>query len=427
MRANRAIGNSQIGLKTPMYNQVSTIPAVLTVELDLDTAAASQPPGPLDWQEADQLCWALAEDLQRILGPLDRFGFVVLGGLYDLTEILQPGMTLVDTVAELYRRSLPDNRFQPQVMAVGVQGEGFPVPAIAPACRPGSGPLLAVPFVLLGEGQAMDELGTRMEKDLLEKGRASLRTGEVIQEAFGVTALNLSFATFNDLCALLKVQLEHAGFGPLWQLLEAALFTDRPPARVELPEGNLFLVDGAEAYVRFLTFAQWREQLPDSADPAADYGRFHQLQRQYTAGLAAHGLSVQTVEPHADLTAEEMDTALGIARMEAMPPDTEEVNEVIVDKNDWRDVAGISLTEHSRAGMGPVAYTVVAYDGRDQVIYYANQYPLTPDAIQRIRGHWQDVAAQQGLELSFMQPGDILHGPEAGQLVPWPEATGPGH
>lgn len=410
-----------------MYNHISTIPAVLTVELDLDTAASSQPPGPLDWQEADRLCWALAEDLQRILGPLDRFGFVVLGGLYDLTELLQPGLTLVDTVAELYRRSLPDNRFQPQVMAIGVQGDGFPVPAIAPACRPGSGPLLAVPFVLLGEGEAMDELSTRLEKDLLEKGRASLRTGEVIQESFGVTALNLSFATFNDLCALLKVQLEHAGFGPLWELLDAALFTDRPPTRVELPEGNLFLVDGAEAFARFLTFAQWREQVPTSADPAADYARFQQLQRQYMAGLAAHGLRVHTVEPHEDLTAESLDTALGTARMEAMPPETEEINEVVAGSDDWSDLAGISLTEHSRPGMGPIAYTVVAHDHHDQVIYYANQYPLTPEAIRRIRGHWQEVAQSHGLELALMQPGDILHGPEAGQLVPWPEATGPGH
>ncbi|MDN3517915.1 hypothetical protein QWY84_09855 [Aquisalimonas lutea] len=411
-----------------MENQVSSVPAVLTVELDLESAAQGEPPpGPLAWEEADRLCWALAEDLQRILGPLNEYGFVVLGGLYDLTEILRPGLPMVDILSELYRRSLPDTRFQPQVMAIGTRGEEFPIPAIAPQCRPGSGPLLAIPFLLLGEPEAMDRLSTRLEKDLLEKGRASLRTGQLVQDSFGITALNLSFATFNDLCALMKVQLDNAGFGPLWELLEAALFTDRPPARAQLPEGNLFLVEGTEAFTRFLTFSQWRRHCPNSQDPAADYARFHQLQRQYSAGLAAHGLSVAIVEDSDELAGEDIHQALAAARMHAMPADTEEVNEVVVDAGSWEQLAGISLTEHSRPGLGPVAYTVVARSGTDQVLYYANQYPLTPEAIPRIRGHWQEAAAEQGLELELIQPGDILHGPDAAQLVPWPEAVGAGH
>lgn len=411
-----------------MENQVSSVPAVLTVELDLESAAQNeQPPGPLAWEEADRLCWALAEDLQRILGPLNEHGFVVLGGLYDLTEVLRPGLPMVDILSELYRRSLPDTRFQPQVMAIGTRGDEFPIPAIAPQCRPGSGPLLAIPFLLLGEPEAMDRLSTRLEKDLLEKGRASLRTGQLIQDSFGITALNLSFATFNDLCALMKVQLDNAGFGPLWELLEAALFTDRPPARAQLPEGNLFLVEGNEAFTRFLTFSQWRRHCPDSPDPAADYARFHQLQRQYSAGLAAHGLSVAIVEDNDELGDEDIHRALAAARMHAMPADTEEANEVIVDAGSWEQLAGLSLTEHSRPGLGPVAYTVVARSDTDQILYYANQYPLTPEAIPRIRGHWQETAAGHGLELEFIQPGDILHGPDTAQLVPWPEAMGSGH
>lgn len=411
-----------------MQNQVASVPAVLTVELDLEAVSqGARPPGPLAWEEADRLCWALAEDLQRILGPLQEYGFVTLGGLYDLTEVLRPGLPMVDILSELYRRSLPDTRFQPQVMAIGTQGAEFPIPAIAPECRPGAGPLLAIPFLFLGEPEAMDELGARLEKTLLEKGRASLKTGQLIQDSFGIKALNLSFATFNDLCALMKIQLENAELGGLWELLEAALFTNRPPARVTLPEGNLFLVDGGEAFARFLTFGQWRAENPEHDDPATGYARFQQLQRQYTAGLAAHGLQLHIVEHTAELDADDIDRALSAARMAAMPGDTQEVNEVVTAVDDWDNVAGLSLTEHSRPGMGPVAYTVLARSADGQVLYFANQYPLAPESIQRIREHWREQATACGIELELIQPGDLLHSPDGSQLVPWPEAMGTGH
>ncbi|SEO43292.1 hypothetical protein [Aquisalimonas asiatica] len=411
-----------------MQNQVAAVPAVLTVELDLDVVAQGQrPPEPLSSEAADSLCWAIADDLQRILGPLNDYGFVLLGGLYDLTEILRPGLPMVDVLSELYRRSLPDTRFQPQVMAIGADGDAFPIPEIAPRRRPGSGPLLAIPFLFLGEPENMDALGTKLEKNLLEKGRASLKTGQLVQDRFGIKALNLSFATFNDLCALMKIQLEHAEFGPLWTLLEAALFTSQPPARVELPEGNLLLVDGAQGFARFLTFSQWATENPGVTDPAAAYGRFQQIQRQYTAGLAAHGLSVQVVEDSADLRDDNLDQALSAARMGAMPAETLEVNEVVTDTGDWSDVAGISLTEHSRPGLGPVAYTVLVRSADDRVIHYANHYPLAPEGIQHIRAQWQDTAARYGLDLEFLQPGDILHNANGDQLLPWPEAMGANH
>ena len=411
-----------------MQNQISSVPAVLTVELELDAVAQGQrPPEALEAEAADQLGWALAEDLQRILGPLDRYGFIVLGALYDLTEILRPGLPMVDTLAELYRRSLPDTRFQPQVMAIGVQGGDFPITDIAPERRPGSGPLLAIPFVFVGEPQAMDELGTALEKNLLEKGRASLKTGQLIQDRFGVKALNLSFATFNDLCALMKIQLEHAEFGPLWQILETTLFTQHPPTRINLPEGNIALAEGGEAFLAFLPFSQWIAAHPDTADPAADYASYHQRQRQYMAGLTAHGVRVSVVEYVPELLDPDMAKALSAARLNAMPDGTTEINEIVMGSEEWDSVATIILTEHSRPGLGPVAFTVLVRSPDDQVLYYANQYPLTPEGIARIQEYWTEKASQYGIELERIQPGDILHNGHGGQLLPWPEAMGTSH
>src|SRR5690554_3806751 len=143
-----------------MQNRVSAIPGVLTVEVDLDTVSKRQiPPPPLDRATAEKLGWSMADDLQRMLGDLEQYGMITMGGLYDMTELLQPGLPMVDILLELYRRSLPGSRFQPQLMTIGTQGDTFPIPEIAPRRTPGSGPLFLIPFVFVGEPDAMDTLG----------------------------------------------------------------------------------------------------------------------------------------------------------------------------------------------------------------------------------------------------------------------------
>ncbi|MCP1676365.1 hypothetical protein J2T57_003526 [Natronocella acetinitrilica] len=404
-----------------MQDQVSATPGVLTVELDFQRSASNAPPpGPLTREQADALGWAIAEDLTRMVGKLESHGLVILGGLYDMTELLRPGLPLVDVLMDLYLRSLPDSRFQPQFMTIGTQGDSFPIPSIAPACEPGSGPLFAVPFLFVGKRADIDELSGKLEKTLLEKGKASMRTGELITEHFGVRPVNLSYATFNDLCALLRIQLEHNGFAELWELLEAALFPSETVRRVSLPEGNLFLLREASCFTRFQPFGQWAAQYSGDASLEEAWGHWHRRQRQFTAGLLAHGIEVRVTSGNevGGLAEQPVAEAWGLAAMSAAPGDTLNLRDVIIDEGNRATATRISLTEHSLPGLGPVAYTAVFEGPRGETLAMINDYPLLPQAVQEIPDNWRAEARELGVELTMHRPESLCYRTDPPALIP---------
>ncbi|MCC5859717.1 MAG: hypothetical protein JJT90_16280 [Ectothiorhodospiraceae bacterium] len=394
-----------------MQQGISATPAVLTVELDLESVSqGAVPPPPLNREEAEILGWTLAEDLRRMLGSLDDVGLVVLAGLYDLTELLQPGLTVVDVALELYQRSLPDTRFQPRLMTIGAHGEDFPIPAIAPSRQPGAGPLLAIPLVFVGPTEAIDRLGARMEETLLEKGQASLKTANTITTRFGVRPLNLSYATFNDLCALLRIQLEHNGFAGLWQLLEATLFPGAAPVRVELEAGNLFLVHNAVCYTRFLDYDGWVARNPSVENRLAGYEQWQRQQRQYCAALSAHGLTVLPYQPEPDQDddTDEISEVYARSQQQALPVDSDFAQQVIRPADSLEGATHISITEHSLPALGPVAYSVMATRGDGSVLFLAHEYPVIPQAVRTVPERWRIIATELGAELTLSRPGTML-------------------
>lgn len=264
-----------------MSSQLSAIAAVLTVELAPDAVAQGyQPPRPLERTQGEELAWALAADLQQVLGDLQDYGLVVPTALYDLTEILRPGLPMVDILMELYRGGLQGGPFQPQLMAIGAHQGHWPVAAIAPERTPGAGPMLGLPLVFVGPAEAMADLERRLEEHLLEKGRAGLRTRELMESDFQVPAVNLAYATFNDLCAMLRLQLEQHGFAELWSLLQGALFHPERRQVTRLDSGNAFWLDGGRVYTPFYTLAQWQ---------AEGGGRYRRLRRLAARPTPVHG------------------------------------------------------------------------------------------------------------------------------------------
>lgn len=398
---------------------LSATPAVLTVELPMQwVQEGGRPPAPLSPAEADRLAGAVADDLQRILGELSDYGLVLLGALYDMTELLRPGLPMIDALMELYRGSLPDGQFLPQLMALGGQGERFPIPAIAPRRAPGSGPLLAIPFLLLGEAEAVDELETRMEKALLEKGRAGVATEQAIKEQFGIQPENLAYATFNDLCALLKLQLEHAEFGPLWEVLEGALFRPQDSGRTETPEGNLFLRQQDQVHTPFFSVDQWLAR--DGAD-LESYAHWLRRQRQYLAGLAAHGLRLVLIRPEGAVWEHCADGSVARSSPWGTQDDLYLVDPVTgaerTPETALADADLVLLTEHSLGVLGPVAYTVMIQNQAGELAYLAHEYPVSPAGIQTIRQRWEQLAEKAGAQYQLLQPGRVVVD-EAGRLVP---------
>lgn len=399
-----------------MQAALSATPAVLTVELDPETIKDQPPPPALTRDGAEFMATAIANDLQRILGEeVRQGGMILLGALYDLTEILRPGLPVVEGLLDYYRGSLRGGPFEAQLIALGTAGGRFPVPELAPRRSPGSGPLLALPFALVAPGPELQPLRELLENELLGKGGASIETDRTVQQLFSIAPINLSYATLDDVSALLRVQLEHAEFGPLWQLLEAGLYRPDEPTAVDTDSGNRFLTHQGRAWTPILDYDTWAAERGDTND--ADYVAWQKTQRQYTAGLAAHGIEVTPTAARSGVYSHDPEVALSVAQAAALePPDRLCVT--ITGCATPSDAAVVALTEQASAELGPIAYTIMIQANDGSVSYLGHDYPLAPEAITAIRDSWQRLAAEAGAQFRVDQPGRILTGGDPPALMP---------
>jgi len=389
---------------------------LLVIELDTQEADPSGiPPAPLSVTAADALAGHLAKDLNHILDGIEQLGLILPGALYDQTEILQPGFPLMEALADLYRRSLQGG-FTPSVMALGSDSGYLPVAAIDPQRRPGSGPLLLLPFCFVGPREALGRVARIMEDRLLQNGEVSPATREVVQQVFGLTARNLSFATIGDLCALLRVQLESHDLLPLWDLLEQAWFA-RPGVRsVTLEGGNRFLVEGDHAHTLFYTFDDWAQFGPGRTLSVAELGegyqRWARLQRQYAMALDAYGLEVRWVLANPQLE-EKLATAAGDAAKVAMREipclSGDYLVEAIFQNDREAPEQQMTITHHADPELGTLAYTVRSLDAGDQLLRLEHHYPLRPQGINVIIDRLMQRCAEQGTERQVLHPGRLLY------------------
>lgn len=405
-----------------MTESLSATPAVLTVEIAVDQAAAgARPPEPLSRDAAEVLAGAVAADLRRILGErVHSAGLALPGALYDLTELLRPGLPLVEGLLDVYRGSLRGGPFEAQLVALGSSGGRFPVSALAPARAPGSGPLLAVPFALVAPGEQLDALRTQLEGDLLEKGGASLDTDRIVRQHFGVDPVHLTYATFNDLGALMRVQLDHAGFGPLWRLIESALYDADAIEAVALESGNRFLTRHGQVWTPIEDLDTWskRHDVHSPERALAGYTEWQKRQRQYMAGLMAHGLEIHPVSGACESIGDATGDAITQAqRLRLADPALYPVT--MAGSRDFSAAAAIVLTEQRAPGVGPFAYTVLAQRDDGGLAYLGHDYPLTPEAVPLIREHWSARARDLATSFHVESPESALVGGDPPALMPW--------
>ena len=397
-------------------NEFSHYAGLLALELDPQRADFSGvPPEPLSVKDATALAGHLAKDLDRILGGIDHLGLILPGALYDQTEILQPGFPLIGALADLYRGSLRDG-FIPQLIALGTDGAHFPVAAIDPRCQPGSGPLLLLPFCFVGAREDIARLARTMEDTLLQNGEVSQATREAVQQVFGLAALNLSFATLGDLCALLRVQLEGNELLPLWELLEQAWF-ERPGVRsATLDGGNRFLVAGDHAHTLFYTFDDWAQFGPGRGLPAAQLGDGYrcwaQLQRQYAMALEAYGLHVRWVlaNPQLEETLMAVEGEAAKAALREIPClSGDYLVEALFQNDSENPERSMTITNHADPQLGTLAYTVMSLDAGGQLLRLEHHYPLRPQGLNAIIDRLIQRCAEQGIERQVLHPGRLLY------------------
>jgi hypothetical protein len=246
---------------------LSSLPAVLAVELVPERGPKSLS---LPLESAHLLGEKIGNDLSRLLPGVETMGLAVSAALYDAAQVMRPGWPMHAELALMHQQAQRGS-WMPAVTSFGASAGRMAAPVLEPDARLIGSPLLLVPFVLVGHAHDAETVGAAMERDFEEKGLADSATTLFLNEAFSIRTEHARYLTRHDLCALMAMQYEHAGFSALWSIVECALLSPDRDETVDL-EG------GVQADYRDGRLAL----RGDAASPAY---------RQAAAILAAHGLS----------------------------------------------------------------------------------------------------------------------------------------
>ncbi len=245
--------------------------------------------------DAAQLADHVAADLARFLPGVEQVDLALAASAFDPSELLRAGWPVHAALAHLVERA-PES-FEPRVMGFGAH-EGQMPEGLNPDPALREGPLRLVPFVLRGAPGPIAAVGRQMEENLLEKGMAQAATAFFAQRAFNGPMEHARYLSLNDLMAMTSMQYEHAGIGPLWPLVEAALLTPEREEWLDAPPEPLAHWTGNEVRIAMMDIAAWSEHgfVPEGVDAerlSRAFDRFQMRQQQFAAVLGSHGIAVR--------------------------------------------------------------------------------------------------------------------------------------
>jgi hypothetical protein len=251
--------------------------------LAFELSPEGQPGEPaLSRDEAEALGSVLAEDLRRLLPGIDALDAGLALALFDPAELLRPGWPVHAALAEL--AGAAPGRRGGRLIAFGSHDGRMPADALQPDPALGGGLLRLVPFVLLGDADALAPVAEAMEAKLLDVGMASAQAALDAQAAFGVQLEHARWMSVHDLCAMTAMQYGHAGLEAHWRLIEAALLA---------PDGEEWLREDGEPLARYAGGEVRIAEIAAADDEsAADLRR---ATRRLVAILSAHGIAHRRV------------------------------------------------------------------------------------------------------------------------------------
>lgn len=350
------------------------IPLVAAVEIE----APDDIRRVLDRDQADAVAGHLAADLARLLSEAARTRLVVAGALFEPAEVLRPGFAAWQAIRELSSQGrLRD--FSAEVVAFGAHAGRMPHAALQPPEAPPQGRLLVMPLVMSDPADAASSLESRLEAELFERGSIDPPARAALAEATGIEIIHAQCLTRADLLALHQVQLDSAGLGGFWPLIEHALLSPDRNVELTLP-GELttrWRADDARAEIDFVSFDQ-------SDVDAADYVLWLRALRSTTALLEAHGIDWHAVSTEPVV----FDPATGL---------------MIETRGTSSRPEGLTVHQHPEVGL--VAWTLVE-DGR-----LFHLYPLDADGALRNRER-----LEQRMSSRIRHCDTLLIDPDTGRL-----------
>ena len=219
--------------------------------------ATASRPKLLGRSDADQLLAHMSADLATLLPGISRCNLAAAGALYDQTQVLRPGYPVFDGLLKLVTESTRGQT--PRLLSLGVSDGRMPLPELQPEDDIPLGILQVLPMVISGPRDEVVALGQEMETCFLERGQLSAQSAQWLESAFGVRINHARLMTLTDLRAMFRLQLEHFGFLPLWELIDAALEKSGGAISASSSDGQLFTWREGAVHSEYQTFDYWAQ------------------------------------------------------------------------------------------------------------------------------------------------------------------------
>jgi len=354
-------------------------------------------PALLERAAAEQVLAHVAADLTDLLPGISQCSLGMAGTLYDQTQVLRPGLPVYTALESLQHASNSGTDFKPRMLSIGASGGQMPMQELQPFEHIPLGLLQILPLLVSGPASTLSQLAEQMEHLFLEKGQVSAHTAQALEAQFGVSVTHARFMTITDLNALLRLQLEHYGFLPLWELLDAAINPGSGEREIVTPAGPRFKWADGAVHGFFETFDWWAQRGAGRELPAiqhrlqAAYADWTREYRRYVTMLTAHGVPV--------------------SRHLAGLDDAELTDSFLLEEStNVTEPSAAPVTAHAVDDLGTIAVTVVS--GPRQI----NLYPLRASGLDALHQFIRD----EGYSGDIAYPGRLCYDENTRRLVAEP-------
>ena len=354
-------------------------------------------PALLEKAAAEQVLAHIAADLTAMFPAINRCSLSMAGALFDQTQILRPALPVYTALETLQQSSNPGTDFQARLLSIGSNEGQMPVQELQPYDNIALGLLQILPLLITGPAEYVEPLIDEMELRFLEQGQVSAHSAKALESQFQISINHARFMTFTDLNALLRLQLEHYGFLPLWELLDAAMTPSAGTLEVSTPGGLKFKWQDELVHSYFESFDWWAQYGGGAEKPASDqqlqtaYANWTREYRRYLTMLTAHGVRVSQHLP--GMEDAELSSSFLLEESASTP-----------------DQSAAPVTEHSADDLGTIAVTVVS--GARQM----NLYPLQASGLNDLHQFIRD----QGYSGDIAFPGQLCYDEHSRQLIAEP-------
>lgn len=261
--------------------------------LEFDAPANGAQPLTLPTEAVVALADAIARDLARFGADRPGLGLVVAGALFDASELLRPGFP-IDAALTRARRRL-GARAHGAVSALGAAGGAMEFAELEPDAAIGGGAMRYLPWQVHGDDGDVAAAGAAFEAGFDDEGLASAAVNLHLRDALSASIVHARYLTRNDLLALTALQLDNAGLGAAWTVIELALLAPEERERIAFDEGGALHFERGVAGIVIPGFDAFREANSDIGRASDAFAAALWRARASAALLDAHRVPLDAI------------------------------------------------------------------------------------------------------------------------------------